>query len=113
MVEWSPIGNFQDTDVGYALCRPVIASASYLLLGSRFWGFSLDSRKLSLRSLFIRFSKCPFTVISLIVISPIPGQALYFCVPFRDQLLDYYANNKIIGDEDNLLACLADLFTQV
>ncbi|XP_056161163.1 ubiquitin carboxyl-terminal hydrolase 3 isoform X2 [Syzygium oleosum] len=39
-------------------------------------------------------------------------QALYFCVPFRDQLLDYYANNKIIGDEDNLLACLADLFTQ-
>ncbi|KAI6699567.1 hypothetical protein NL676_013891 [Syzygium grande] len=40
-------------------------------------------------------------------------QALYFCVPFRDQLLDYYANNKIIGDEDNLLACLADLFTQI
>ncbi|KAK3411703.1 hypothetical protein EUGRSUZ_I00440 [Eucalyptus grandis] len=40
-------------------------------------------------------------------------QALYFCVPFRDQLLDYYANNKSLGDEDNLLACLADLFTQI
>lgn len=41
-------------------------------------------------------------------------QALYFCVPFREQLLDYYANNKGSGDaEDNLLTCLADLFTQV
>lgn len=41
-------------------------------------------------------------------------QALYFCVPFRDQLLEYYANNKNVGDaEENLLTCLADLFTQV
>lgn len=41
-------------------------------------------------------------------------QALYFCVPFREQLLDYYSNNKNIGDaEENLLTCLADLFTQV
>lgn len=41
-------------------------------------------------------------------------QALYFCVPFREQLLEYYANNKNIGDiEENLLTCLADLFTQV
>ena len=41
-------------------------------------------------------------------------QALYFCVPFREQLLDYYANNKSIGDvEENLLTCLADLFSQV
>ncbi|TXG60663.1 hypothetical protein EZV62_015236 [Acer yangbiense] len=40
--------------------------------------------------------------------------ALYFCVPFREQLLDYYANNKNIGDaEENLLTCLADLFTQI
>ena len=41
-------------------------------------------------------------------------QALYFCVPFREQLLDYYANNKSIGEaEENLLTCLADLFSQV
>ncbi|KAK4584056.1 hypothetical protein RGQ29_021977 [Quercus rubra] len=41
-------------------------------------------------------------------------QALYFCVPFREQLLDYYANNKSIGDvEENLLTCLADLFSQI
>lgn len=41
-------------------------------------------------------------------------QALYFCVPFREQLLDYYSNNKNGGDaEDNLLTCLADLFSQV
>ncbi|KAK4777068.1 hypothetical protein SAY86_005756 [Trapa natans] len=41
-------------------------------------------------------------------------QALYFCGPFREQLLDYYANNKGSGDaEDNLLTCLADLFTQI
>ncbi|CAL5434366.1 unnamed protein product [Camellia sinensis] len=40
-------------------------------------------------------------------------QALYFCVPFREQLLEYYANNKNPGDaEENLLTCLADLFTQ-
>lgn len=41
-------------------------------------------------------------------------QALYFCIPFREQLLDYYANNKNVGDADeNLLTCLADLFSQV
>ncbi|GKV49827.1 hypothetical protein SLEP1_g56557 [Rubroshorea leprosula] len=42
-------------------------------------------------------------------------QALYFCVPFREQLLEYYANNKNIADaaEENLLTCLADLFTQI
>jgi hypothetical protein len=41
-------------------------------------------------------------------------QALYFCVPFREQLLEYYANNKsAVEGEDNLLTCLADLFTQV
>ncbi|ONK75556.1 uncharacterized protein A4U43_C03F18130 [Asparagus officinalis] len=41
-------------------------------------------------------------------------QALYFCVPFREQLLEYYANNKNQGDpEENLLTCLADLFTQI
>lgn len=41
-------------------------------------------------------------------------QALYFCVPFRDQLLEYYANNKSPGDaEENLLTCLAELFSQI
>lgn len=45
---------------------------------------------------------------------PFTLQALYFCVPFREQLLEYFANNKFPGDvEDNLLTCLADLFTQV
>lgn len=41
-------------------------------------------------------------------------QALYFCVPFREQLLEYYGNNKNTVDaEENLLTCLADLFTQI
>ncbi|PKA52947.1 Ubiquitin carboxyl-terminal hydrolase 3 [Apostasia shenzhenica] len=41
-------------------------------------------------------------------------QALYFCVPFREHLLDYYANNKNVGEaEENLLTCLADLFNQI
>lgn len=41
-------------------------------------------------------------------------QALYFCIPFREKLLEYYANNKTPGDaEENLLTCLADLFMQV
>ncbi|KAG8383533.1 hypothetical protein BUALT_Bualt04G0023400 [Buddleja alternifolia] len=40
-------------------------------------------------------------------------QALYFCVPFREQLLEYYSNNKSPADaEENLLTCLADLFLQ-
>ncbi|GLJ56182.1 hypothetical protein SUGI_1206280 [Cryptomeria japonica] len=41
-------------------------------------------------------------------------QALYFCVPFRDQLLEYYSHNKPTGEaEENLLTCLADLFMQI
>ncbi|KAG5534238.1 hypothetical protein RHGRI_022384 [Rhododendron griersonianum] len=41
-------------------------------------------------------------------------QALYFCVPFREQLLEYYVNNKSLADtEENLLTCLADLFSQI
>lgn len=41
-------------------------------------------------------------------------QALYFCAPFREQLLEHYANNKSVADvEENLLTCLADLFSQV
>ncbi|XP_027112847.1 ubiquitin carboxyl-terminal hydrolase 3-like [Coffea eugenioides] len=41
-------------------------------------------------------------------------QALYFCVPFREQLLEYYANGKTLGEaEENLLTCLAELFSQI
>ncbi|CAH9099671.1 unnamed protein product [Cuscuta epithymum] len=41
-------------------------------------------------------------------------QTLYFCVPFREQLLEYYSNNKTPSDADeNLLTCLADLFMQI
>ncbi|KAK2970054.1 hypothetical protein RJ640_008915 [Escallonia rubra] len=40
--------------------------------------------------------------------------ALYFCVPFREQLLEYYSSNKNLADaEENLLTCLADLFMQI
>ncbi|KAH0462642.1 hypothetical protein IEQ34_010217 [Dendrobium chrysotoxum] len=41
-------------------------------------------------------------------------QALYFCIPFREQLLEYYSNNKNVAEVDeNLLTCLADLFNQI
>ncbi|KAL6899718.1 hypothetical protein ACP4OV_006376 [Aristida adscensionis] len=41
-------------------------------------------------------------------------QALYYCIPFREQLLEYCANNRNPeDDEENLLTCLADLFTQI
>ncbi|KAF7089732.1 hypothetical protein CFC21_092622 [Triticum aestivum] len=41
-------------------------------------------------------------------------QALYYCIPFREQLLEYYANYRNPGDaEENLLTCLADLFAQI
>ncbi|XP_039012551.1 ubiquitin carboxyl-terminal hydrolase 3-like isoform X3 [Hibiscus syriacus] len=41
-------------------------------------------------------------------------QALYFCVPFRERLLKYCSNYKNCADtEENLLICLADLFTQI
>ncbi|KAG6409152.1 hypothetical protein SASPL_132186 [Salvia splendens] len=41
-------------------------------------------------------------------------KALYFCVPFREQLLEYYSNNKSQGEaEENLLTCLAELFSQI
>ncbi|KAL8167444.1 hypothetical protein V2J09_008943 [Rumex salicifolius] len=41
-------------------------------------------------------------------------QALYFCVPFREQLLEFYANSKnSVETEENLLTCLADLFLQI
>ncbi|KAJ9522659.1 hypothetical protein QJQ45_019733 [Haematococcus lacustris] len=39
-------------------------------------------------------------------------QALYFCKPFRDKLLQYQANLPNEGTE-NLLTCLADLFAQI
>lgn len=40
-------------------------------------------------------------------------QALYFCVPFREKLLEYYGNNKNLSEDENLLTCLADLFNQI
>ncbi|CAO2039345.1 unnamed protein product [Urochloa humidicola] len=41
-------------------------------------------------------------------------QALYYCTPFREQLLEYYAQNRNLEDaEENLLTCLADLFSQI
>ncbi|KAJ4794148.1 Ubiquitin carboxyl-terminal hydrolase 3-like protein [Rhynchospora pubera] len=46
-------------------------------------------------------------------------QALFFCLPFRQQLFHYYAANaKYHTDaqshaEENLLTCLADLFLQI
>lgn len=39
-------------------------------------------------------------------------QALYFCKPFRERLLQYAANLPREAPED-LLNCLADLFVQV
>ena len=35
-------------------------------------------------------------------------QALYFCKPFRDKVLEYKAKNK--RTKETLLTCLADLF---
>ncbi len=39
-------------------------------------------------------------------------QALYFCKPFRDRVLEYSAQLSKDAPE-NLLTCLADLFVQV
>jgi ubiquitin carboxyl-terminal hydrolase 12/46 len=38
-------------------------------------------------------------------------QALYFCKPFRDRVLDYKARNK--RPKETLLTCLADLFHSI
>lgn len=38
-------------------------------------------------------------------------QALYFCKPFRDKVLDYKAKNK--RTKETLLTCLADLFYSI
>jgi hypothetical protein len=39
-------------------------------------------------------------------------QALYFWVPFRDQLLEHYATNRYSRDvEQSILICQADLFS--
>ncbi|GBG72228.1 hypothetical protein CBR_g11160 [Chara braunii] len=41
-------------------------------------------------------------------------QALYFCVPFREHLLEYFGKCKGFPEADeNLLTCLADLFGQI
>lgn len=38
-------------------------------------------------------------------------QALYFCKPFREKILEYKAKNK--RTKETLLACLADLFYNI
>ena len=38
-------------------------------------------------------------------------QALYFCKPFREKILEYKAKNK--RTKETLLACLADLFYSI
>lgn len=41
-------------------------------------------------------------------------QALYFCCPFRDLLLEYYDKpRKSTEEEENLLLCLGDLFSSI
>lgn len=40
-------------------------------------------------------------------------QALYFCAPFREQLLEYSSNNKTSEADENLLTCLAELYSQI
>ena len=40
-------------------------------------------------------------------------QSLYFCQPFRRQVLEYAQNGMARSAEENLLTCLADLFVQV
>ncbi|KAG8097152.1 hypothetical protein GUJ93_ZPchr0013g34436 [Zizania palustris] len=59
-------------------------------------------------------AKCDLTIDASEVAAFCRICALYFCVPFREQLLEYYGNNKSTGDgEDNMLTCLADLFSQI
>ncbi|KAA8530850.1 hypothetical protein F0562_005526 [Nyssa sinensis] len=42
-----------------------------------------------------------------------PAGSLFLC-SVCEQLLEYYANNKnLVDTEENLLTCLANLFTQV
>lgn len=56
----------------------------------------------------------PKVVIKFVLPIMFSVQALYFCVPFRDQLLEYCGQNKTVPEsEENLLTCLSDLFTQV
>ena len=38
-------------------------------------------------------------------------QALYFCKPFREKVLEYKAKNK--KGKETLLSCLADLFYSI
>ena len=41
-------------------------------------------------------------------------QALYFCQPFREKILQYKQQSKRFGNQrDNLLTCLADLFVSI
>lgn len=40
-------------------------------------------------------------------------QSLYFCQPFRRQVLEYAQSSSYKESDENLLTCLADLFVQV
>ena len=40
-------------------------------------------------------------------------QSLYFCQPFRRQVLEYAQNGMSKSADENMLTCLADLFVQV
>ncbi|CAK0785581.1 hypothetical protein CVIRNUC_008791 [Coccomyxa viridis] len=40
-------------------------------------------------------------------------QSLYFCQPFRRQVLEYAQNGMARSADENLLTCLADLFVQI
>jgi len=41
-------------------------------------------------------------------------QALYFCIPFRERLAEYYTKSpKSSDEEDNLLLCIGELFSSI
>jgi ubiquitin carboxyl-terminal hydrolase 12/46 len=42
-------------------------------------------------------------------------QALYFCIPFRERMLEYYAKSSKVNsdEEDNLLMCMGELFNTI
>ena len=86
--------------------------------GSRYFptvcGYGSFSVRYRLKSLLMmKQILCDFNVI-LISLPQFLCQVLYFCVPFREKLLEYYEKNKNhTNPEENLLTCLADLFAQV
>nr|AWW15231.1 ubiquitin carboxyl-terminal hydrolase 3 [Leavenworthia alabamica] len=77
--------------------------------GERYFGFENFGNTCYCNSVL----QVPFSLLSLYPYAVMP-LALYFCVPFREQLLEYYNINKNVADaEENLMTCLADLFSQI